>query len=70
MKIRFLKDTTLKVNNTVTTSYEDTYKEDEEEYVYLIDETTDYIHVQFHNGETAVIPRDAIVFTSDKRKSS
>ena len=67
MKIRFLKNTKLKVNNTVITTYEDTYKKDEEEYVDLIDESPTHIHIQFRNGETAAIPRDSIVFISYRR---
>ena len=52
MKIRFLKDTPLLINNTTTSSYEDVYKESEVEYVDLIDETDTHIHVQFENGAT------------------
>ena len=70
MKIRFLKDTPLLINNTTTSSYEDVYKESEVEYVDLIDETDTHIHVQFENGETSSIPRDSIVFISYKHKSS
>ena len=70
MKICFVKDTTLLINNTTTSSYEDEYKEFEFEYVDLIDETDTHIHVQFHNGETSSIPKDSIVFISHKHKSS
>ena len=64
MTIRFLRDTTLLINNTISSSYEDTYKENEIEYIDLIDETESHIHVQFNNGETSNIPREAIAFIS------
>ena len=70
MKIRFLKDTTLLINNTIASSYEDVYKESEIEYVDLVDETDTHIYVQFYNGETSSIPRDSFVFISYKHKSS
>ena len=64
MTIRFLRDTTLLINNTISSSYEDTYNENEIEYIDLIDETESHIYVQFDNGETSVIPREAIAFIS------
>ena len=64
MTIRFLRDTTLLINNTISSSYEDIYSENEIEHINLIDETESHIYVQFNNGETSVIPREAIVFIS------
>ena len=64
MTIRFLRDTTLHINNTLSSSYEDTYKENEIEYIDLTDETESHIHVQFNNGETSNLPREAIAFIS------
>ena len=69
MKIRFVKDTPLLINNTTTSSYEDVYKESEVEYVDLIDETDTHIHVQFENGETSSIPRDSIVYVKNPKTS-
>ena len=68
MTIRFLRDTTLLINNTTSSSYEDTYNENEIEYIDLIDETESHIYVQFNNGETSNIPREAIAFTSHVKK--
>jgi hypothetical protein len=62
MTIRFLRDTTLIINNTIENSYRDTYKKDEIEHIDLISETETYINVQFNNGETSHIYRDAIVY--------
>jgi hypothetical protein len=62
MTIRFLRDTTLIINNSVKPSYRDTYNKDEIEHVDLISETESYITVQFNNGETSDIYRDAIVY--------
>jgi len=62
MTIRFLRDTTLIINNSVKGSYRDTYKKDETEYIDLISETESYITVQFNNGETSDIYRDTIVY--------
>ena len=69
MTIRFLRDTTLLINNTISSSYEDTYNENEIEYIDLIDETESHIYVQFDNGETSNIPREAIAFISHAKQN-
>ena len=68
MTIRFLRDTTLIINNAVKPSYRDTYKKDEIEHISLISETESYIHVMFDNGETSDIYRDAFVYITHPKK--
>ena len=68
MTIRFLRDTTLIINNAVKSSYRDTYKKDEIEHIDLINETESYITVQFNNGETSDIYRDTFVYITHPKK--
>jgi hypothetical protein len=62
MTIRFIRDTTLLINNSIEVSYEEIYKKNSIEYVDLLDETESSIYVQFENGEVSCISKDSFEY--------
>ena len=60
MKIRFIRDTTLWIiHDLFCQPYKEVYKKGDCEYIDVIEETEVFTHVQFENGETSAIPKDA-----------